>query len=73
MGGGVDPNNNAYDTELAFTNNVPFIACNSKNNNTLIYNVQDLGIAMSMCNLIENTKKFKNNKKFVELLQRWTK
>ena len=25
---------------------------------------------MSMCNLIENTKKFKNNKKFVELLQR---
>ena len=48
-----DPNNNAYDKKLAFKNDAPFISCISKINNTLIDNVEDLDIVMSIHNLIE--------------------
>ena len=46
------PNNDAYD-KLAFRNDAPFSSCISKINNTLIDNVEDLDIVISMYNLIE--------------------
>ena len=46
-------NNDAYDKQLAFKNNAPFINCISKINNTLIDNVKDLEILMPMYSLIE--------------------
>ena len=52
MGG----NNDAYDKKLAFKNNAPFISYISKINNTLIDNVEDLDIVMSMYNLLEYIK-----------------
>ena len=36
---------------LKFKNNVPFRLCISRNNNTLIYNAEDLDIAISTFNL----------------------
>ena len=39
-----DPDNNAYDKELAFKNNGPLICCIPKINNTLIDNAEDLDI-----------------------------
>ena len=48
-------NNDAYDKELAFKNNVPFVSCY---NNTLIDNAEDLGIVMPMYNLLEYSKSY---------------
>ena len=48
-----DPNNDAYDKKLSLKNNAPFVSCISKINNTLIDNVDDLDIVMSMYNLLE--------------------
>ena len=36
----IDPNNDAYDKKLAFKNNVQFVSCISKINNTLINNAK---------------------------------
>ena len=36
-----DPNNDAYDKKLAFKNNVLFVSCILKINNTLIDNAED--------------------------------
>ena len=58
---------------LAFKNNAPFFNWISKINNVLIDNAEDLDIVIPMYNLLEYSKKLqKNNRKFVELLQRWT-
>ena len=64
-------NNDAYDKKLAFKNNVPFISCISKINNTL--NAEDLDNVMPMYNLSEYSKKYKNNRMFIELLPGRTK
>ena len=53
-----DPNNNAYDKKLAFKNNVPFITCISKINNTLIDNAEDLDVVIPMYNLTEYSKNY---------------
>ena len=53
-----DPNNNAYDTKLAFKDNAPFISCISKINNALIDNAEDFDIVMSMYNLLEYCKNY---------------
>ena len=45
-----NPANDAYDKKLAFKNNAPFISCNSKINNPLINNAEDLDIVMPMWN-----------------------
>ena len=56
---------------LAFKNNAPFTNCISKINNVLIDNAEDLDVVMPMYNLLEYSKNHrKNNRKFVELLQR---
>ena len=56
---------------LAFKNNAPFINWISKINNVSIDNADDLDIVIPMYNLLEYSKKLqKNNRKFVELLQR---
>ena len=61
-----DPNNNAHDKKLAFKNNAPFISCISKIDNALIDNAKDLGIVMSMRNLIQTQQKlFKHSRKLV--------
>ena len=66
-----NPNNNAYGKNLTFRNNAPFVSCVSKINNMLIDNAEDLDIVMLLYNLLEYSKKlFKNNRKFLELLQR---
>ena len=66
-----DPNNDAYNKKLAFKDNAPFASCISKINNTLVGNAEDLDDVTPMYNLLEYSKKlFKNNRKFVELLQR---
>ena len=41
---------------LTFKNNVPFISCISKINNTLIDNAEDLDIVLPRYNLIEYSK-----------------
>ena len=52
----------------AFKNNAPFI------NGVQIDNVEDPDVVMPMYNLLEYHKNYKkNNKQFVELLQRRTK
>ena len=51
-----DPSNNVYKRKLFFTNDVPFISCISKINNTLIDNAEDLDIVMSIYNLIQYSK-----------------
>ena len=51
-----NPNNDAYDKKLALKNNVPFLSCISKINNTLIDNAEDLGIVMPMYDLLEYSK-----------------
>ena len=55
---------------LAFKNNAPFTNCTSKINNVLIDNAVDLDVVMPMYNLLEQQKLFKNNRTFVELLQK---
>ena len=53
-----DPDNNGYDKKLAFKNNVPFISCISKINNTLNYNAEDLDTVMPMYHLLEYSKNY---------------
>ena len=53
-----EPDNDAYDKKLAFKNNIPFISCISKINNTLIDNAEDLDIVISVYNLIEYNKNY---------------
>ena len=53
-----DPNNAAFDQKVAFKHNVPFIICILKINNTLIDNVKDLDIVMSLYNLLEYGKNY---------------
>ena len=53
-----DPNDANYDQQLAFKNKAPFISCNSKINNTLIDNAEDLGIVMPMYNFLEYSKNY---------------
>ena len=52
------PNNDRYDKKLAFKNNVPFISCILKINNTLIANAEDLDIVMPVYSLIEYSKNY---------------
>ena len=54
-----NPNNNAYETELAFKNRALFLSCISKINNALIDNAEDLDIVMPMYNLLEYSKNYK--------------
>ena len=54
-----------------FKNNAPFVNCISKINGVKIDNAEDLGVVMPMYNLLEYSKNYKkNNRKFMELLQR---
>ena len=65
------PNVNAYDKKLSFKDNAPFTSCISKiNNNTLIDTAEDLDIVMPMYNLLEYSKNYRKDRKFMELLQR---
>ena len=52
------PNNNAYDNKLVLKNNAPFIYWITKINNTLFDYAEDLGIAMTIYNLIEYLKNY---------------
>ena len=64
-------NNNNNNKAVAFKNNAPFINCISKINGVKIDNAEDLDIVMPMYNLLECSKNYKkNNRKFMELLQR---
>ena len=68
------PDNNEYDQELTLKDNAPFVSCNLKINNTLIDNVEDLDVVIPMYKLLEYSKNYKkNNRKFLELLQKLTK
>ena len=68
------PDNDEYDQELTLKNNAPFVSCNLKINNTLIDNVEDLDVVIPMYKLLEYSKNYKkNNRTFLELLQRLTK
>ena len=51
--------NDAYGKKLAFQNNVPFVSCISKINNTLIDNTEDLDIVMPMYKLTEHSKNYR--------------
>ena len=55
---------------VTFKTNAPFINCISKISEVQIDNAEDLEVVMPMYNLLYELQK---NKKFVELLQRWTK
>ena len=65
-------NDNAFDEKkLVFKNIAPFINCVSKINGVKIDNAEDLDVVMPMYNLLEYSKNYKkNNRKFMELLQR---
>ena len=54
-----NPNNDAYDKELAFKNDASFTSCILKVNNTLIDNAEDLDIVMPMYNLLEYSKNYR--------------
>ena len=68
-------NDNAFgEKKLVFKNNAPFVNCVSKTNGVKIDNAEDLDVVMPMYNLLEYSKNDKkNNRKFMELLQRRTK
>ena len=53
-----DSNNDAYEKKLAFKNNVLFVSCISKINNTLTDNAEDLDIVMPIYNLLEYSKNY---------------
>ena len=65
-------NDNVFgEKKLVFKNNSPVINCISKINGVKIDNAEDLDIVMPMYNLLECSKNYKkNNRKFMELLQR---
>ena len=46
-------NNDNRRKKITFMNNTTFRSCISKITNTLVGNVDDLGIVMAMCNLLE--------------------
>ena len=50
-----------HNKNLAFKNNAPFINCISKINSVKIDNAEDLGVLMSMYNLLEYSKNYKKN------------
>ena len=52
------PNNNAYGNKLVLKNNTPFISWITKINNTLFDYAEDLGITMTIYNLIEYSKNY---------------
>ena len=49
---------NRRNRPLAFKNNAPFTSCNSKINNTLIDNAEDLDIVMPMYDFLEYSKNY---------------
>ena len=53
-------NSSRKNRPLAIKNNAPFIGCFLKINNTLIGNAEDLHIVMSMHNLTECSKSYRN-------------
>ena len=56
---------------LTFKSNAPFINCISKINNVLIDSTEDLDVIMPIYYLFEESKNYKkNNRTFVQLLQR---
>ena len=59
---------------MAFKNNASVISWILKTNNTLIDNAEDLNIVMPTYVQLNwvHQRLFKNNRKFVKLLQRWT-
>ena len=59
-----NPDNNAYDKKLAFKNDVPFVSCISKINNTLIDSDEDLDIVMPMYNFPECSKNYSKTTSF---------
>ena len=63
-GRGVNDMRNRF---LAFKNNTPFTNSTSKINNVIIDDAEDLDVVKPMYNLLEYSK---NNKKFMESLQR---
>ena len=65
-----DPDNDACDKELTLKNNAPFVSCILKLNNTLIDNSEDLDIVILCIICLNTAKTIKNNRKFLELLQR---
>ena len=66
-----NPNNAKRNKAVAFKNNAPFINCISKINGIKIDNAEDLDVVMPIYNLLEYSKNYKkNNRKFMELLQR---
>ena len=68
------PNNAKRNKSVTFKNNAPFINCITKINGIKIDNAGDLDVVMPMCNLLQYSKNYKkNNRKFMELLQRSTK
>ena len=55
---GRDDNNKKWNKKLTFINNVPVRSCISKTNNTLIDNVENLNVVMSMYNLLEYSNNY---------------
>ena len=53
--------------KITFKNNTPFTSCISKINNTLIDNVEDLDIAMSMYNLLEYGENYSMTSIIIEM------
>ena len=70
-----EPDNTKWSKSVAFRNNAPFINHTSKINSVHIDNAEDLYVVMPMYNLLECSKIYekKNNRKFVKILQKWTK
>ena len=69
-----NPNNVKRNKAVAFKNNTLFINCISKINGIKIDNAEDLDVVMPMYDLLEYSKNSKkNNRTFMELLQRSTK
>ena len=70
----INPDDAKRNKDVALKNNAPFLNCISKINGEKIDNAEDLDVVMPMYNLLEYSKNYKkNNRKFVQLLQRWTK
>ena len=55
-----NPDNAKRDKAVTFKNNAPFINCILKVNGAKIDNAEDLDVLMSMYNLLEYSKNFKN-------------
>ena len=64
-----EPDNVKRNKEVIFKNNAPFINCISKINGIKIDNTEDLDVVMPMYNLLEYSKNYKKNNRYVmELL-----